>query len=192
MKLSIIIPTIKGREDELERTQAAYVAHTPFPFEFVVVHDHPTWGHACNVGFRRAKGDVLHFGADDLEPLPGWADDVLPALEEADELPAARVLDYSRAGPMNNALDGADRALVEFTRVPILTRDQYERIGGPWPEYHYVPDVWLSRKARTIGIPTRIYYSYAFVHHWSQVGRLDTPEYVERDAQVLAQLTAEL
>ena len=69
----------------------------------------------------------------------------------------------------------SDEALVHFTRVPILRRDQYERIG-PWPEIDYYADIWLSEKARTLGIRTRILYSYRFVHHWSQVGRVDTPE----------------
>lgn len=190
MNLSVVIPTITGREESLLRVLAAYRATAP-EAEQVVVYNQPSWGHACNHGYKEASGDIIHFGADDLEPLPGWTDDVLPALAERDELPAARVLNHSADGPMDNIADGPDRALVHFTRVPILTRDQYERIG-PWPEYNYVADVWLSVKARTLGIPTRIYYSYAFVHHWSQIGRTDSPAELAYARQVLEGLEAEM
>ena len=40
-------------------------------------------------------------------------------------------------------------------------RDQYERIGA-WPELNYVADVWLSEKARSLGIPTRKVDAYTF------------------------------
>ncbi len=190
VRLSVVIPTIKGREKSLAEVVNAYWESAP-DAEIVIVRDEPSWGHACNAGYRESRGDIIHFGADDLEPLPGWMDDVIPALLKFDELPAARVLNHSADGPMDNAGDGADRAFVHFTRVPILTRDQYERIG-PWPEYNYVADVWLSLKARTLGIPTRIYYSYAFVHHWSQIGRTDSQAEQDYAAAVLRDLEANL
>ncbi len=186
--ISVVIPTIKGREKSLAEVVNAYWETAP-DAEVVIVRDQPSWGHACNRGYEVATGEFIHFGADDLEPLPGWLDDVIPALASHDELPAARVLNHSADGAMDNAGDGADRALVDFTRVPILTRDQYERIG-PWPEFNYVADVWLSRKARTLGIATRIYYSYAFVHHWSSIGRVDSPAEMDEAAAVLRELEA--
>ncbi len=188
--LSVIIPTITGREASLERTLNAYKVTVP-DAELVVIQDEPSWGHACNWGFEQATGDVLHFGADDLEPLPGWTDDVLPALEQHDELPAPRVMNHSADGVHDNRHDGHDRALTRFTRVPILTRDQYERIG-PWPEYNYVADVWLSGRARALGIQTRLYYSYAFVHHWSQIGRTDSPDELAHANRVLRELAPEM
>ncbi len=188
--LSVIIPTISGREKSLARTLGAYDVLAPGA-EQIVVHNRPSWGHACNAGAAQATGDVLHFGADDLVPLPGWLDDVLPALEEHDELPAPRVFNYFAEGEHDNKMDGPDRAFTKFTRVPILRRDQYERIGA-WPEYNYVADVWLSGRARKLGIETRLYYSYAFVHHWSQIGRTDSREELAHSAQVLRHLAPEM
>jgi glycosyltransferase involved in cell wall biosynthesis len=167
--ISIIVPTISGREESLARTIAAYedtlrdVAH-----ELIVIEDNPTWPGACNEGAKQAQGDILHFTADDLEPLPGWYRDVLSWMNGHDELPAAKVLNVD--GTFDNHADGADGSIVWFTRVPIMRKDQYERIGH-WPEMYHYADVWLSEKARALGIETRIFYSYAFVHHWSQIGR---------------------
>lgn len=60
----------------------------------------------------------------------------------------------------------------------MMSVDQWNRIG-PWPEQlDYCADVWVSERARTIGIETRMLHSYAFVHHWSQIGRIDTPEVI--------------
>lgn len=184
--LSVVVPTISGREDSLARAIASYRDEAD---EIIVVENEPTWPSACNRGYERAKGDIIHFSADDLEALPGWFSEVRGVLD-ADELPAPKVLNHSADGEWDNRYDGADGALTHFTRIPIMTRDQYERIG-PWPELQYVADVWVSERARTLGIQTRMVHSYAFVHHWSQVGRTDTSEVMELAARELDRMRAE-
>lgn len=190
--LSIVIPTITGREDTFTRVATAYADTTEgWHHEIVIVRDAKNWPAACNEGYRKAHGSIIHFGADDLEPLPGWWKQPLAHLNCCDELPAARVLNYYADGPMDNAGDGADGALTHFTRVPIMRRDQYERIG-PWPEIDYCADVWLSEKARTVGIETRLLYSYAFVHYWCQIGRLDSPDRLQASEDALSKLRREM
>jgi hypothetical protein len=189
-QLSVIVPTITGREETLARTVEAY--HRTLegaPYQIVVVHGETTWPGACNEGYRRSTGDIVHFTADDIEPVEGWWQEAIPWLEEHDELPAPRVFNHAANGPQDNSGDGPDKALTAFTRVPILSRDQYERIG-PWPEYQYVADVWLSEKARTLGIQTRMIHSYTFVHHWSQIGRCDDDATLGQAAVVLSKLRA--
>lgn len=175
--ISVIIPTLTGREESLKRIVTAYKRTlSKRPHEIIIVKDKETWPTACNEGYAESRGDILHFSADDLEPLPKWYSEVIPWLEEHDELPAPRVFNHSREGVHDNLEDGPDGAVCWFTRVPIMRRDQYERIG-PWPEYNYVADIWVSEKARMMfGIQTRLFYSYAFVHHWHQVGRKDDEE----------------
>lgn len=171
--LSVIIPTITGREESLARTIASYedtlcgVEH-----ELVVVKDENSWPRACNTGYFRASGDVLHWTADDLEATPGWYDHV-PALLERDEIPAPAVFDYRLDGRFANAEDGNDGDTTWFTRIPLCRRDQAERIGL-WPEITYYADIWFSEKARSLGIETRLLHSYRFVHHWSPIGRVDS------------------
>lgn len=184
--LSVVIPTLTGREESLKRCLRAYRATSPLDTEYIIVRDKASWPEACNEGYRRAVGDRLHFSADDLEPLEGWWEQALPWLDEHDELPAPKVLNHSPDGVWDNAVDGPDGAIPHFTRIPLMTRDQYERIG-PWPEFNYVADVWLSERARTLGIETRMFHSYAFVHHWSQEGRDDSPETLALADHVLSE-----
>ena len=187
--LSIVIPTITGREDSYARCLFAYGDTMPEGAEIITVRDEPNWPTACNVGYREAKGDVIHFTADDLEPLPGWWQEALAWVQIHDELPAPKVMNYAADGVWDNAVDGPDKAVPHFTRIPFMRRSQYERIG-PWPDIDYCADVWLSEKARTLGIETRMIHSYAFVHHWEQIGRISTPERLARSDQQLRELRA--
>lgn len=175
-RLSVVIPTISGREESLARTVAAYEnTLKKKSHELIVVKDESSWPRACNEGYARSSGDIVHFTADDLVPEADWYREVCAWLKNVDELPAAKVYDFGPGGSrrFSNAVDGSDLELVHFTRVPIMRRDQWERIG-PWPEITYFADIWLSEKARTIGIRTRMFYSYVFFHHWSQIGRVDS------------------
>lgn len=188
--LSIIIPTISGREESLERAIEAYKATTVgVVYEIIVVKDEPTWPRACNVGYERSSGDIIHWTADDLEALPGWYDDI-PAALERDELPAPAVYDYRADGKFSNEEDGPDGALTWFTRIPICRRDQAERIGL-WPEIVYYADIWFSEKARAVGIETRLLYSYRFVHHWCGIGRVDSKRNLDQSGRQLKALRRE-
>ena len=173
-ELSVIVPTISGREESLARAVKSYEDTTQdVDCEIIVILDEPTWPTACNVGYAKSTGDVVHFSADDLEALPGWWEEPLEFLKNADELPAPKVMDYTPDGHFSNEIDGENLDLTHFTRIPIMRRDQWERIGI-WPEIVYFADMWVSEKARTIGIKTRLLHSYIFVHHWSQIGRVDS------------------
>jgi hypothetical protein len=188
---SVVVPTIPGREDSLDLCIKSYEATSPSDIDIVVIEGAPNWPSACNQGYLKAEFDVIHFTADDLEATPGWHQEAVEHCVTYNELPAPVVLDHSIDGVWNNSNDGGDGALTHFTRIPLMTRDQYERIG-PWPEIPYSSDVWLSMKARTLGIPTRMIHSYRFIHHWSQVGRIDTPENLEYSENQLKMLVAQL
>ena len=187
--LSIIVPTISGREESLERTIRSYeTTLAGIDHQLIVVKDESSWPRACNVGYQQAQGDIIHWTADDLEAAPGWYTDV-PAFLERDEIPAPTVFDYRPDGKFANAEDGPDGALTWFTRVPICRRDQAERIGL-WPEITYYADIWFSEKARAVGIETRMLYSYRFVHHWSPIGRVDSAENLTESWAQLEELRA--
>jgi hypothetical protein len=174
--ISVIVPTISGREESLARTLEAWEKNTTVDYELIEVKDKPTWPAACNFGAARTKGDIIVWGADDLDPIAGWHSDLEQWFEERDELPAPRIHNYTEDSPIWNVEDGPDGAIPLFTRVPVMSRSQMERIG-PWPEQLiYYADYWVSEKGRTLGIETRNLFSYAFVHHWCQIGRVDTPK----------------
>jgi hypothetical protein len=180
MRISVIIPTITGREASFATMTTAYRDRASgHDVEIVSVLDRPSWPAGCNAGQLLATGDVLHFGADDLEPVLGWADAMLACLAR-DEIPAAQVWDHVLEGPCaNEAQDGPAGSLTAFSRVPAFTREMAERIG-PWPEMPYYADNWVSDKARLLGYETRVTAGYAFIHHWHPVGRLDAGDWVGR------------
>lgn len=187
MKLSVVVPTITGREASLRRCLDAYDRTSPPDTEYVIVRDQPAWPHACNIGYDESTGDIVHFSADDLEPLEGWWQEAVAWLDEHDELPAPVVFNHE-VGVWDNHMDGPDKAVPRFTRIPLMRRDQWERIGR-WPEVNYVADVWVSMRGRTLGIETRMIHSYRFVHHWEQTGRDDGPA-VQAEAHAALQALA--
>lgn len=193
MVISVIIPTIQGREDLLvkclasyEKTLASYTA-LGGNHELIVVGDKPTCGAAWNEGAARAKGDYLHFTADDIEALPGWWQGALSVANGVNQfatgdLPAPLV--FNPDGSVQSCGGSweqvePDGAVTEFTRVPFLTRNQWERVG-PVPPVHYYSDNYVSAKARRLGIETRVCHRYQLVHHMSPVGRLDVSADDER------------
>jgi hypothetical protein len=186
--LSVILPTISGREESCARAYASYettLADYPGKWEIIPIKDYPTWPSACNEGYRRSKGDspkdIAHFTADDLEALPGWWEPAVKHLKLYNELPAPRVYNYNPPpqGEWANAVDGPDGNVPDFTRIPIMTRKQYSVIGY-WPHIDYYGDVWVSMKGRSVGIETRMVHGYDFVHHWSMIGRVDDPPRLQR------------
>ena len=192
MRISVIMPTISGREDSLARMVAAYRERTPYDLEIINPKDHPSWPVACNAGQLLATGDILHFGSDDLEPLEGWAEPMLACLADG-YLPAPQLWDFawSEAMPVNQSDDGRPGNFTAFTRVPALTRAMAEAIG-PWPVMDYYADNWVSDKARSLGWETRVTEGYRFVHHWNQVGRLDKGDWQGRSKPLYNEERAKL
>ena len=176
-ELAVVVPTITGREESLEITLRSYEETLAGDdFELIIIQDAPTWPEACNDGYSKADAEYYLFGADDLDAYPGWWEYGKEALQlRPNELPAPFV--YDMRGPEEtfqraNPLDGPDGALTHFTRVPLMTREQWE-IVGPWPAIGYYADMWVSEKAKTLGIRTRMVENFAFFHRWSQIGRTD-------------------
>jgi len=173
--ISIVVPTITGREHWLERcTEAYHKTLQDFPdYQIIVIKDRKTCGVAWNEGLALAKGNYIHLTADDIEPLDGW---VWPALESADngELPAARILNtdgsLQSCGTDANEHDEGEEATI--ARIPFATAEQFRKIG-PMMNEHYQTDQWFSHRGRQEGFPTVVRRDYLFYHHFAPEGRLD-------------------
>jgi hypothetical protein len=148
--ISVIVPTVRGREEHLERCVRAYGERTLRPPEIIVIENKPTCGIAWQEGAEKATGAYIHFSADDLEPHPGWDK-------------AAMV-----AGRWEEEQDTED--VTEMTRIPFMSREQWKLIG-PMIDTHYYTDNWISFKGRLAAIETRVHRHYLFTHHWAQEGR---------------------
>jgi hypothetical protein len=180
--ISVVIPTVAGREASLERCLAAYGDDVGT----IVLRDRPTCGIAWQEGAELARGDFLHFSADDLEPHPGWAEAAIEAVE-CGYLPAPRILNAD--GTLQSCgLWGEEQGegeLTPFTRIPFLSREQWELVD-PMIETHYWTDNWVSHRCRLAGVETRVARRYLFTHHYEPAGRLDERMEPDRIAYVAA------
>lgn len=170
--ISVVVPTIAGREHHLERCEQAY-CETADNFELIIVRDQPTCGVAWNIGIAEANGDIIHLTADDLEPRPGWLEAAMEKVEQG-FLPAPRILkpngELESCGWDNTEQE--DGSPTYFTRIPFAPRQWFDDIG-PMLETHYANDRYFSHQARTLGYETVIAREYLFIHHWATEGRLD-------------------
>ena len=195
-EITVVLPTITGREESLQRSIDSYEQTLEGEdYDIIVIQDAPTWPEGCNAGYYKSDSPYILFGADDLDAEQGWWQVGKKALElRPDELPAPRI--YDNHGPdgtrwFMNEKDGEDGELTHFTRVPLMSKDQWEKVG-PWPPLIYYADMWVSEKARTLGVRTRMVYGFDFFHHWSQIGRVDSKVNLDESGWHLNRLREEM
>lgn len=183
MDVSVVLPTITGREHWLEKAKQSYEeALKGFSFEFIIPRDCPTVGIAWNAAAQIARGDYLNLSADDIEAHRGFAP---AAMEKVDAgfLPAPRILntDGSLQSCGDWETEQEDGETTEFTRLPFLSRKQWDLIG-PCIDAHYYTDNYISHRGREHGIETVVARDYLLTHHLAQEGRME--ERMEADRQV--------
>lgn len=175
MRVSIVIPTMPGREDELDRTIAAYKSRTSIEIEWLIEHDHPTCAAGWNAGAARATGEILHMGADDLEPTSDlWLPAAVAAIERGC-IPLGWVTE-----------DEIGRFGRDFARVPACQRDWWRDVP---PELHYYSDNWFGDQMARDGHTATAVDGFVFYHRRSMVGRNEA-EWVSRDHAAYQRLSA--
>jgi hypothetical protein len=164
--ISVIVPTIDGREAHLSRCVAAYEAtmRELEDTEILVVRNQPACGVAWQIGASRAARPYLHLTADDLVPHSGWWQAAVRAVDHG-VIPAPLIL-----GP-SGAVEEVGPETTGCTRIPFCSREQWNRIG-PMIPLHYYTDNWFSFKARQAGYSIADVPEYACTHHWAEAGRL--------------------
>ena len=194
--ISVIIPTIAGREVHLDETVAAF-RDTPAKIEIVVVRNQPTCGQAWNIGAEQASGEYLLLGGDDLKPHPGWAETALEAAE-AGVYPSPWITEPNGetlcAGTLGHGLyvDGYDGMPVYNSPVPFFRRDQWDLIG-PVPQIHYFADDYLAYRARfSAGLSVEVRRGYWFTHLNGTVGRQENVRLGEQYRWTYARAVTEL
>ena len=173
--ISIVIPTISGREHWLARCTDAYVRTLgPFPYELIVLRDRASCGIAWNEGIEQAKGNYIHLTADDIEPCDGWVTPAVMAVKRG-ELPAARILntDGTLQSCGTDHLEHPEGEEAFVARIPFATREQLDAIG-PMMDEQYMGDYWFSHRGRQVGYRSVVRRDYCFFHHYAQEGRIDT------------------
>lgn len=175
MKLSVIIPSIRGHEQKLERTLQAYRDNTPIKPEFVTPLNYTSAGAGWAAGLDRATGDYVMLGIDDMEPQLGWFSTAVRTLEMG-FIPAARVMFddgrtdcYGSMGGGMHLLAAPDWTPCRQSPVWMATREMFDRIGKPISIHYYVDDDWFWR-AQLAGYKVVLRTDFYFIHRHSADG----------------------
>lgn len=184
--IAVIIPTVPGREADLERTVAAFEAEPDCKV-------HPTYGHtAVGAGWARGLDDYLAslgrkrrpryvlFGNDDMWPSEGWLD---PAVEASRRGYTPCPVMFNSKGELESAgawkVHHRDWHVVHWSPLPFFRLDEWEVLGEGFPPIHYWSDNWLAVSAQyRLDRPIVVRHGFEFTHTWAQPSR----QYLEDDA----------
>ena len=182
--LSVIVPTVPGRDASLERMRDSILATTPHPVEFMVMTGYDNAGRAWNEGCERATAPIILLSADDLDYAPGWWEACTAVLERG-AIPCPVLMQpcggfeptgegwyEDSAGTRGNGehVHLADGEASFATVIPIFTREMLDRVM-PVGEVHYFSDDWFSMNARAAGIQLVVARGFVVWHHLAMAGR---------------------
>ena len=173
-ELTIVCPTIDGREHWLERCRTSYLKTGPDGAEFLILRNYPTCNEAWNVGVPQARGDFVHITADDIEAHPGWWEAGRQAVLDG-FTPCPRILnmDGTLQSCGDDATEQPDYTPSRVARIPLVRREWVEWFL-PFPEIQYMGDYWLTAQLAKRNIRTLVVRDYLFTHGFAMEGRLDT------------------
>lgn len=165
--ISVVIPTISGREDSLARCVESYCLSS-MEVEVIVVRNAPSCGHAWQKGYSQSKGEYVHFTADDIIPFPNWWLGATQMLEIG-IVPAATVFAPNGKLAVCDSPLG-DMGLHPNVLVPMLTREMLD-LGDWLLPIHYGSDDWITYRAVELGMDVRRCPGYDFTHFVANEGR---------------------
>lgn len=178
--IDVVVPTVSGREDSLERCIDSYERHTaPDVCTFIVIRDEETCGIAWGKGMELSTAPYVHLTCDDLELRSDtWAGACCESVDEG-FLPCPIVYRpdgslESCGGDVNVGAhlighEQPDKTVCDFSVVPFMSRKQADAIG--MVPGHYKTDVYASHRGRQLGWETIVRLPYAFTHHHSMIKR---------------------
>lgn len=183
--VSIVIPTVTGREKWLDRCARAYELQCP-KAQIIVIKDEKSCGIAWQKGCELSDRKYVHFTADDILPGSDWVREAAQCLDNG-SIPAATVVDSrGRLAVCDSPL--GDMGLWPNVLVPLLTQDLLS--SGEWlAPIHYGSDDWVTYTAVRRGFQVTRLTTYRMTHYVAGEGR----DYTRRhdDVALLAQMMEE-
>lgn len=172
----IVIPTVDGREDNLDNCLSHYGATLGeksyrAKWDVCVIRNRDTCGEAWNYGAKIARNEgfeYVHMTADDLIPHPGWYECAVETVETG-YIPSALI--YSPDGAVESHGTWKDRhedwTEVPQTLIPFCRTEDWIDI----PNIHYYSDNAVSSMLKYQGYTIMAREEYAFTHYMAQPGR---------------------
>ena len=173
--ISIVVPTVDGREEWLEKCLAGYSRTAPNA-EIIVVRDQPTCAEAWEEGYGKSTRAYVHFTADDIVPANDWWQGPMEMLDKG-IIPVADVFEDGRRFLCKTPMG------VFKVMIPFLTRGMLE-LGDWFLPIHHGSDDWITYRAVTLGFRFALCPSYIIHHYVAPQGRI--PERRSKDLKVLA------
>lgn len=178
MKLTIVCPTIDGREESFARMLASYERTVPadVDVDFIAPRNCSTWGAGVVAGMADAGSALghVHLTADDLEAESGWFEagfaTALRGMQPAPVLDTFGEIAYGHPPTP----DMSDWKLTGTSVIPFLTASMWrliERHSDILADLHYFSDNLMSDILRRAGHETVGRIGYRFKHHHEMHGR---------------------
>lgn len=177
--LTIILPTVTGREGSLGRCLTSIAQHCHMDYEVRVVRDRPTCGAAWQAGIDQGKRDgLLWLCADDIRVLPGFFEPMVEAVERG-YCPTAVVLNPDQSiqscgineeDRLHAPATPTDWEPVRWCTTPFCSWGQWEQIG-PMVPWHFSTDRYFSYRAARAGYQTVVRSAARLIHYFDPVRR---------------------
>lgn len=159
MRLSVLIPTVGGRDPMLSRVMTAI--HTQLPDAEILTERGVSWGTGLNKMAGYATGDYWSCCCDDTVPQEGWFK-AGRAMLDGGAMPASRYFD-SDGEPVHPIDLMPHGEPVGWCRSFLLTPTIYERVG-PFIDATWYADWDYSERLVAAGIPIVACDGFAFTH----------------------------
>lgn len=177
--VTIVVPTVTGREESLARCLASIARHCLWDYEVRVMRDRPTCGVAWQDGVDQGeRNGMLWLCADDIEVLPGFFEPMAEAVTQG-YCPQAVVMNPNGSiqscgindeDALYAPAEATDWETVRWCTTPFCSWEQWARIG-PMAPWHFSTDRYFSYRASCAGYPTVVRSGARLVHYYEQVRR---------------------
>lgn len=170
--LSVLIPTIDGREAMLEKVKEAFRELHGDTVEILSTKGY-SWGSGINELTNMASGQYWLFACDDTIPQPGWFDAARAMVDEG-LTPASRYF-HKDGTPLHERDVQPHGTPVEWCRSFLVTRQIWEEIGT-MIDTTWWADIDYSERLDASGRTVTACDGYNFTHLDSERTWLTTEE----------------
>lgn len=177
--LTLLVPTVEGRERSLERTMLSYAENSPGVFTQRIVKGYPSIGAAWADTLPTTHTDLAHLTTDDVTAESKWRREIIKEWDDHRGLAVPLVMRMPGMELESHGRHGAmyiHRTQVFWCGVPVVPKCCYQAIStalltaAPMGDIHYYSDNLTSDVLRMHGHQQIALPSYRLGHWWADGG----------------------